>query len=283
MAVQAAQAHTGGVHHSEAGPLGGAGGEREAELLVLVAGGDELVGVDVHAGLDADEDVLGHTEVGGDLREASDLLDGVDDDELHTGADGHGEEGLGLVVAVHGDALGRETGGQCDLQLALAGDVEGQALVGDPAGDGDGQEGLRGVVDVLAATECGGETAAASPEVRLVHDEDRGAVLGDELGDRDTAQFNLTGRPDPGVRGEHVGREGVEVLQGRRALTQRDLGQVHLGIHGHILSGAETPTMRRALARVTRAAFARARRARKTGAMSSPVASSPLGRIWQES
>ena len=64
--------------------LGGlAAGEREAELLVLVGGRDELVGVRLDADGDADHDRRADAELGGDGGEPVDLLERVDDDPAH--------------------------------------------------------------------------------------------------------------------------------------------------------------------------------------------------------
>ena len=80
-----------------------AGGDREAELLVLVGGGDVLVGVRLDAGGDPDHDPHGRPELLGDLREALDLPGGVDDDPPHADLDGAAQLRGGLVVAVVAD------------------------------------------------------------------------------------------------------------------------------------------------------------------------------------
>lgn len=59
VAVEADEPEVGEFDDAPGGFEGGAGGEREAEFLVFVGGGDEFVSVGVDAGFDADEDVLG--------------------------------------------------------------------------------------------------------------------------------------------------------------------------------------------------------------------------------
>lgn len=59
---------------------GGAVGDGDAELLVLVRGGDELVRVRFHADGHADLDGLAHPQLTGDVGDAGDLLEGVEHD-----------------------------------------------------------------------------------------------------------------------------------------------------------------------------------------------------------
>ena len=108
----------------------------EAELLILVGGRDELVGIDVHARGHAHQDVLGGAQVAGHAGQFGDLLERVDDDEFHARLDGGTEELLVLVIAVHRDALGREVGVQGDAQLTEARDIQAEALLSHPAAHG---------------------------------------------------------------------------------------------------------------------------------------------------
>src|SRR5699024_10078561 len=105
-----------------------------------------------------------------------------------------------------------------------------------------------------------GHGAAAGPEVGLVEDEHRGAVLLGEVRQADAADgddaVGLTargGRPD-------VTGQGIEIRH-------------------YILSGAVTPSRPSALASVRRVASARPRRAECSGCGSSPA----FGRMWQAS
>ena len=166
--------------------------EGEAELLVLVGRRDELVRV----GLDPDGDPHHHPGRGpqplGDLGEALDLLEGVDDDPPDPVGHGGLELGHRLVVAVHADPLPRHTGPHRDGELAARAHVEAQALVADPAGDLGAQEGLAGVVDVRAAAQVVedlgvgvAEGARPGAEVVLVEDVGRGAELAGQIEDAD--------------------------------------------------------------------------------------------------
>ena len=89
----------------------GAGGQREAELLVLLAGLDVLVGVRLDAGRDPDVDALADPGPLGDGREPGDLLGGVDDDACRRRpSTARVELGDRLVVAVEPQPLRREAG-----------------------------------------------------------------------------------------------------------------------------------------------------------------------------
>ncbi len=169
MAVQADELQR---RHRE-DPAGGLGrraaAQRQAELLVVVGGGDELVGVGLDAHGDPDQDLGPHAVLVGQVAEAGDLLEGVDDDVADPGRDGLLELGDRLVVAVHGDPVGREADTQRDGQLTGAAHVDAEALLHDPPGDLAAQERLGGVVD-LAVVEGLAELGRAGPEVLLVED-----------------------------------------------------------------------------------------------------------------
>ena len=133
-------------------------GEREAELLVLVRGRDELVGVRLDAHGDAGSSPApvaprsrGHGVEPGDLVRTSRRT--TYPTPASTAAT---SSSIGLVVAVERDPLRREARPQRDRQLATAADVQAQPLVGDPAGDLRAQERLGGVVHRPRA-ERGGE------------------------------------------------------------------------------------------------------------------------------
>lgn len=93
-------------------------GEGDAELLVLVRGGDELVGVRLDAHGDADLHALPLAEAVGDVGDARDLLEGVEHDAPDADLDRAADLFLGLVVAVEGDALGGHARGQRGGELS---------------------------------------------------------------------------------------------------------------------------------------------------------------------
>ena len=129
--------------------LGGrARGHGEAELGVLLAGADELVGVR----LDARGDPHEHRgprrrrrRVSSRPPEPGDLVEGVDDDAARPRLERGGQLVVGLVVAVQDQALGGHAGRQRDVQLAAGRDVEAHALLVGQAGHGPAQERLGGV------------------------------------------------------------------------------------------------------------------------------------------
>jgi hypothetical protein len=94
------------------GLVGRARGQREAELLIVMRGGHELVGVGFHPGGDAYQ----HLRPGGrnprvprpgQVGQASDLLEGVGHDVPDAHVDGAGQLIQRLVVAVQRDLLRR--------------------------------------------------------------------------------------------------------------------------------------------------------------------------------
>ena len=146
MAVQPDEAARRGDRRARSTARGGvAVAEVEAELRVVLAGGDVLVGVGVHAGRDAQQHV-GHGGAGGVERvEAVELVEAVDDDVAHAGLDRHAQLVDALVVAVQRARRRRHAGGQRDVQLAAAGHVEQHPLLVGEAGHRPAQERLRRV------------------------------------------------------------------------------------------------------------------------------------------
>src|SRR6202008_1932531 len=69
----------------------GPGGQREAELLVVVRGGHELVRVRLHPGGDPDQDLGLVRRFFGQVGQAGDLLEGVRHDVAHAGRDRAGQ------------------------------------------------------------------------------------------------------------------------------------------------------------------------------------------------
>ena len=131
----------------------GTAGQRQPELLVLVRGGDELVGVRLDADRHPHQHVLHHARRAGDLVEPLDLGHRVQHDVADAGLHRGGQLVDGFVVAVQGDSLGREAGVQRDGELAAAAHVQRQAFLVDPARHLGAQERLGRVADVLAAAE----------------------------------------------------------------------------------------------------------------------------------
>jgi hypothetical protein len=194
--------------------------EGDAELLVLVGGGDEFVGVRLDADGHPDLDALALALALGDVGDPDDLLERVQDDPAD--ADAHGALDLfrALVVAVEGDALGGHPGVEGGGQLPAGTHVEIQSFFMDPLDDGAGEEGLARVEDVGVLAEGVGPGAAAGAEVGLVEEEGGGAeLLGEprhfDPADGDDAVLapgDRTG-PDLLVEGVEVGgRGGVVAL-----------------------------------------------------------------------
>ena len=100
----------------------------------------------------------------------------------------------GLVVAVEADPGRVEAGPQRDGQLAAGADVEAEPLLGDPAGDRGAEERLAGVEDVVRRERVA-EGPGPGPEVGLVEDVRRGAVLGDQVGERHSRRRSARRRP----------------------------------------------------------------------------------------
>lgn len=260
-------------------------GQRDAELLVLVGGGDELVGVRLDAHGDPDLDLLPLAEGLGGVRDPHDLLEGVEHDPPDTGLDGPADLLDGLVVAVEGDALGGHPGGQRGGQFAAGAHVQVQPLLVQPPHDGPGQERLAGVEHIGVRTERGAPGTRAGAEVVLVQDVGGRAELLGEPGDRDPRDGDhaVVAARD-GLR-PHLPVQGVEV-GGRRGVVPlgQDVGVAGPGgmggtAHDVILrlsvslrdasahapqrcSGASMPSRDRPPASTVPAASARASRAR---------------------
>ncbi len=274
MGVQARQVHVLGGGDAARGLVGVAVGQREPELLVLVGGGDVLVGVGLDADVDADHHVRAGAGRGGDLADALDLGVGVGDDASDAQFDRLAQLGGGLVVPVVAEAGRVDPGGERDGQLPAGAHVDVQALLDGRAEHGLGAERLRGVEDV-GAGEGPGPGAAAGPEVVLVEDVGGGAEPLGELADGDAAdvQGALAGAFD--VRGPQLREQRVHVV-GDAQPGGAEGGEVavqhacFVGSH-HMRSGAETPSRPSALARTMRVASASHRRATLTGAGSSPT------------
>jgi hypothetical protein len=284
VAVQAGEVQVRLADHPDGGGEGVTGGQREAELLVLVGRRDELVRVRLDA--DGRADQHGHRGAAGldpgrgQREQAVDLVEGVDHDVPDTGVDGELQLDEGLVVAVQRDPLGREPGRERQRQLVAAARVEVQAVVGDPARHLAAQEGLRGVVHV-GVGERVGELGGPAAEVGLVEDEQRRAVLAGQLGDRAAAEVQLAvdplsrARPDVRIEGAEMGRRGTGGGGLLDVPVQRSRG---VGAH-HIRSGALTPSTPSPL----RSTVAVAAHSHNRAVVSGVASSSPRGRTRQAS
>src|SRR5690606_7784222 len=86
--VQADQADVLGGEQAPHRLGGGPVAHGQPELLVVVRGGDELVGVRLHPGGDPDQDLGDAAPFGGQPLQAVDLVEGVDDDPAHAHGQG---------------------------------------------------------------------------------------------------------------------------------------------------------------------------------------------------
>ena len=174
-----------------------AGGQREAELLVLVGGRDELVGVRLDA--DGRPDEHRHRRAarrhprGGQRGQPLDLVEGVEH-EWPIPARRQPQLDQRLVVAVQRDPLGGEAGapgrGRARCRCRRPGAGRRRRSSGHLAAE----ERFGRVVHV-GVLERGGEVGGRAAEVALVEHEQRGAVLAGELGDRPPAEVQLAVDP----------------------------------------------------------------------------------------
>ena len=129
--------------------------------------------------------LVGTPEPFGDLGQPLDLVERVDDDPADAEPDRALELRLALVVAVEADPGHVDAGPLGDSQLAARADVEVQPLLRRPGGGGGAEERLAGVEDVVRRERLL-EGPGPGPEVVLVEDVRRRAVLGDEVCEPDT-------------------------------------------------------------------------------------------------
>ena len=190
--VQADQLEARGGEHAADGLDGVARGEREAELLVLVRGRDELVGVR----LDADGDPDQHRWPRRRGSAATSASRSISSNESTTmrptpASTARVSSATDLLLPWKPIRAGSKPGAQGDAQLAAGADVEAQALLGDPARDRRAEERLARVVDVDAGegvAEGPGRGRGSRPR-RATYS--RGAELGGEVGDRHPADDQL--------------------------------------------------------------------------------------------
>ena len=208
MAVQAPEVQVRRILDRGHGLVGLAGGQGQAELLVLVGGRDVLVATRMDAGLQAHHDGRDDAEVSGDALDLVNLVHRVNENAMDAGLEGEADLRVRLVVAVQADAVGVHPGAQGQAQLAERGGVDTQALGRDEARDVGAQERFAGIEGVAAAH------AIAIPEL---------------LGHR---------------RGPHAGAatHGLDVKhEGGRAEVGGDAGQVDASHAQHAVLPARTP------------------------------------------
>ena len=235
-------------------------GEREAELLVLVGGGDELVGVRLDADGDPHHHRRAHAELGRDRGDPVDLVERVDDDPADAGLQRRPISASLLLLPCKPI---RSAGNPARSATASSPPVQMSRLSPSSAtqrATARAQERLARVVDVAAAAavERRGERVAERPgpraEVVLVQHVRRGAVLARRAHHVDAA--DRAGGPSasrPTVCGQSCGTSSM-TSAGRAA---RRWAAVALGVERaglvsahrfYIRSGAETPSRSRPLA-----------------------------------
>ena len=137
--------------------------------------------------------------------------------------EGDGDLGLRLAVAVQAQTGGVRggllpvhllQGGERHGELAAAGGVDAHTLLEDPLSDLGGQEGLPSVEGLspghaIAGPELlmhgGGPGGGTPAQVGLIQDEDGAGSLGEDLGDGQPAQGELTVVRAPCRGGPQVG------------------------------------------------------------------------------
>ena len=145
MEVEAQQVHPGGVDGGLDGGVEDVLVQRDAELGVLLAGDDVVVGVGPDAGGDPVEDLHLLSVPGADGLQQGQLLEAVDDDAAHAALHRQLQLGGQLVVAVELDALGGKAGGEGAGELPAGDHVHAQPGVLHQPQQGGGAEGLGGV------------------------------------------------------------------------------------------------------------------------------------------
>jgi hypothetical protein len=187
VAVQAGQAHA-GQGHCPVDPLPRrATPEAEAELGVVVAGGDERVRGRGHAGRDPQHHRQLSTLLRGDRGDPFELVEAVRHDRAHPQLRGAAKLGAGLAVAVEHHALHREAGALGGQQLAVAGHVDSESLAGHQLQHAHDTQGLGGIDHRHVGAERLAVLAHPRQQLSAVHDVQRRAVVRGQRDDVDTA------------------------------------------------------------------------------------------------
>ena len=252
------------------------GGQPETEFRIVLAGLDELVGVDLDPGGDPGQHLGTARGRGHQALEPVDLVERVDDDAAHAHLEGGGELGIGLVAPVQDQPIGRHPGGQGDMELATGRHVEAHPLfVGEP-GHGHTQERFGGVRHTVPPRLD--SLAAHGPEMCLVVDEQRRAELLGQAGQVDTADAQAAGRVDLGCHREQAAgdRTGGICDRGIRGNRTGPI-DARRRFGGHIASGADTPSSPRPMDNPIRVPSTSHRRA---WANPGSTSSARIGQSW---
>ena len=170
--------------------------DTETKLAVVLAGGDELVGISMDAGLDAEQNALLHALLGADGFDAVDLFESVDDDGANAALNSHFQFSNGLVVAVEMQVLGIEAGLQSGVQLAAGNHVGVDAFRSQDRIQEAGAQSLAGVSNLVVLAEValhgGGELTAVLTQLALAHNVSGSAVLLGDVDQIDTVHVQMT-------------------------------------------------------------------------------------------
>src|SRR5690625_2591509 len=168
----------------------GARRNREPKFLVLMSGGNELVGRGRDAGRHAHHYGYRDSPLARNRGDAIYLFHRVDDDAARARVNGPLQLGNRLVVAMDSQIFTGNSRAQRDRQLSPGRYVQAQALFGHPAGDRYRQEGLGCVIDIdfgaylpKLAAKGFPKASCPRPKVRLVHNKSRTPVLRRNIGD----------------------------------------------------------------------------------------------------
>ena len=155
--------------------------DAEAELGIVLAGGDKFVGICVDAGLDPEQYALMDTAGSTDGFQTVDLLKGIDDDGANAAVHSHFQFGDRLVVSVEMQMLGIKACLQGSIQLASGNHVGMDPLRSENGIKEPGAQGLAGVGDFVLFAKVAlhrlGKIAAVFAQLALTHDISRRAVL----------------------------------------------------------------------------------------------------------
>ena len=237
----------------------------EAELRIVGAGGDVLVGVRFDARGHAHEHAGSRKTARDERLDAVELVDAVDDEPPHAELEREPQLELRLVVPVEHHPLGRKAGSVRDVRLTAGRDVEVEPLFADEASHRDAEERLGRIRD-RAVAERGAVLAASAPQFVLVVHIERCAERLGEPGEIAPADGQAAVVVDHGGAGQQaqVDRGVPRTLPRHSSSGSSGSGSSGSGSSGSarvISSGAWTPRIASALARPSRQASASQSRA----------------------
>ena len=152
-----------------------------AKFAVDLSGTHKVVGVGIHAGLDAEGDVRASAHLCGKSVQPLQLIVVVHHDQPYPFAQGILQLAVGLVVSVKTDSLCREARRKGRVQLAFRHHIQAHPLLVHEAADGLAAESLAGVADqspaAVIAVDRAAVAAAGVAHARLIQHIQRGAVL----------------------------------------------------------------------------------------------------------